>query len=337
MDKKALKEKLIETVRVIAFVIAFIIIVNALSTHMFSGNIAAVSNKQTANAYSFCEEPNNSIDVIALGNSDLMCGFVPATLWETQGITSCVAANNNQSIQQAQRILKDCMKMQKPKLVIMEIDSLYDGRGPEDVNSGKFGVFSTVFKDLAPKVMQSYVENAFPIFFYHNLWKKDADNNFRHKYSHGYYYNNTVYKLDQVNYMDKTDMRDYPINSNITALTELKNYCDENGLQLMLLELPSLSSWSYARHNAVEEIAGEIGVELLDLNLKYENIGISMTDSFRDEGNHLSHNAAVKISNYIANYIVHKYGLKDNRNDKYIAQFWNKSVECFYEYYKIEK
>ena len=44
--------------------------------------------------------------------------------------------------------------------------------------------------------------------------------------------------------------------------------CKERGIQLMLLEMPSASSWSYEKHQAVSEFARQNGLPFLDLNVE---------------------------------------------------------------------
>lgn len=101
--------------------------------------------------------------------------------------------------------------------------------------------------------------------------------------------------------------------------------------------MPSLTSWNYARHNAVSEISEELGVELLDLNFSYDEIGIDQTNCFRDKGNHLTYEAAAKTTVYLGNYIKENYDLEDHRNDERYSVRWNSDAENFKKYYKIEK
>lgn len=62
----------------------------------------------------------------------------------------------------------------------------------------------------------------------------------------------------------------------------------KNGAQLILVQVPSQTTWTYARHNAVNDYAKKNGIPFLDLDLKRKEIGFSWKTDSRDAGNHLN-------------------------------------------------
>lgn len=337
MNKDTVKKIITDSIRVLAFAIAFLLILELLSQTVFSAENSAGQNKRMADAYSFVEDEPNTTDIICLGSSDMYSGFVPITLWEQFGYTSTVSCCSHQTINEALTLLKKARETQDIKLVMLEVDTLYDGRGHDNVIRRENNLFENLFEKVDPSIFEMDVETRFPIFTYHNSWKLDNTKSKRRKYSHGYIFNKTVVKIPKSDYMEYTDEKDYPIPSNIVALKLFAEYCKQENLELVFVEMPSLTSWNHARHNAVSEISEELGVELLDLNFSYDEIGIDQTNCFRDKGNHLTYEAAVKTTVYLGNYIKENYDLEDHRNDERYSVRWNSDAENFKKYYKIEK
>lgn len=105
-NNRKLKSTVTETVKVIAFVLAFLILLEGLSLSVFSGRNAAKFNANLRDAYSFVEEPDYTIQIAGVGNSNLYSGFVPFSMWDECGYTSTICASPKQSISQSQNLLK---------------------------------------------------------------------------------------------------------------------------------------------------------------------------------------------------------------------------------------
>ena len=94
--------------------------------------------------------------------------------------------------------------------------------------------------------------------------------------------------------------------------------CRENGAQLLLVELPTVTSWNAARHRGVAEFAAARELEFLDLNLRYDQMGLDGAVAFRDAGNHLNVIGATAVTAYLGRYIARRYRLPDLRgNSRY--------------------
>lgn len=332
MDKENVKKPTKQYIKILAFILAFALLLQGLSLTAFSGEVISKYNRKRADSYAYLRDPENTTDVVCLGSSDMWSGFVPTTLWENYGYTSVVSSFSHQSVAQAQDMLEAIRKVQNPKLVILEIDTLYDGRGPEEViTPDSKSKLDNFFDIMDPARFEAKVTSDLSLFSFHNIWKDYQKMSHRSKYSHGYLYNDTVRKMKPKNYMIETEERDIPIASNSNELRAFAKYCKENDIQLLFLEMPSFSSWTYERHNAVQDLSDELGVDFLDLNFKYEDIGISVTDCFRDWGNHLNYYAACKVTDYLGGYIRDNYGISDRLNEPEVAGYWNDEVAKFKE------
>ena len=337
MIKKENVKKLIpQVLKVLAFALAFVVLLQSLSAFVFSGEKVSQISKRMADSYSYILEPENSVDVVCVGNSDIRSGFVPTELWEKYGYTSVVSSFTRQSISDSQRALKEICKSQKPKLVILEIDSLYDGRGPEDVINPHDTTPDNFFDSLKPDDFDNKISRDYSVFTFHNILQDRQRRSRRKQYAHGYLFCEDIRKIEYRDYMTKTDEIDIPIYSNTQQLRTFVKYCKKNDLPVLLLEVPSLSSWSYARHNAVQNLSDELGVEFLDLNLLYDEVGIDMRNCFRDDGNHLNYFGASAVTDYIGDYIGKNYGIESRRGDAELAEYWDNEVVQFKKINKIK-
>ena len=337
MTKENVKKLIPQVLKVLAFVIAFVVLLQTLSVFVFNGEKVSQISKRMADSYSFLSEPENSVDVVCVGNSDIRSGFVPTELWEKYGYTSVVSSFTRQSISDSQRELKEICKFQKPKLVILEIDSLYDGRGPKDIINSHDTTLNNFFDSLKPDAFENKISRDYSIFTFHNVLQDHDRRSRRRKYAHGYLYSDVIKKMEYRDYMAKTNELDVPNYTNSQQLRTFVKYCKENDLSVLLLEVPSLTSWSYARHNAVQNLSDELGVEFLDLNLLYDEVGIDMRNCFRDGGNHLNYFAAGAVTDYVGKYIGDNYGIESRRDDAELAEYWDNEVVQFKKINKIKQ
>ena len=336
INKENVKKLIPQVLKVLAFALAFVVLLQALSVFAFSGEKVSQISKRMADSYSYLLEPENSVDVVCVGNSDIRSGFVPTELWEKYGYTSVVSSFTRQSISDSQRALKEICKSQKPKLVILEIDSLYDGRGPEDIINPHDTTPDNFFDSLKPDDFDNKISRDYSVFTFHNILQDRQRRSRRKQYAHGYLFCEDIRKIEYRDYMTKTDEIDIPIYSNSQQLRTFVKYCKKNDLPVLLLEVPSLSSWSYARHNAVQNLSDELGVEFLDLNLLYDEVGIDMRNCFRDDGNHLNYFGASAVTDYVGDYIGKNYGIESRRGDAELSEYWDNEVVQFKKINKIK-
>lgn len=84
------------------------------------------------NAFSLMNEPEDSIDVLVVGDSESFTSISPYRLWEKQRITSYVCGQTGQHVIEAYNMLKRAYESQSPKLVILEANELFTCAEPEE-------------------------------------------------------------------------------------------------------------------------------------------------------------------------------------------------------------
>lgn len=254
-------------------------------------------------------EKENTIDVLIVGDSESYSSISPMQIWGEQGITSYVCGTPRQSLYESYRFISNSLKTQKPKIVIMEANALFR-------------------KYSLEKYIQSKGEDIFPIFEYHNRWKsiKKEDFHFDIQYTRdetlkGYRFSKKINAAQVKNYKKKTDQVKEIPSWNLHYIKKIQNLCQENHIELMLLSTPSTKNWNYAKHNRLVQLAKDMKIDYLDLNL-VDQVKINWNKDTRDKGDHLNYNGSHKVSKYLGQYLSQKKKVKNHKQDSYYSK-WN--------------
>lgn len=317
--------------KILAFVLSFVLLLEALSATVFSKKSAASYNNKLSSAYSFTNEPKNSIQIAGIGNSDLYSGFVPVTLWQEFGYTSTVVASPRQTPIQSYEMMTELMKNQHPDLLIIEVDMLYSSVPDNHSKVQSKNSFESFFDYMNTDNFQEIIEGHYSIFTFHDKWKKigrKEKSTVTAPNSHGYKYSNAVKKIVVNNYMSDTDASENISDVNAQYLDKMISYCKNNEIEVLLVEIPSVNSWNSERHNAVKLIAEKYNINFVDLNMCYDDMKFNVSEDFRDKGNHLNYNGANKATKYLGEYIKNNYSIDDRRGDA-AFNYWNESCKAF--------
>ena len=102
------------------------------------------------NARGFYGEPKNSIDLVVMGNSNAYSAYSPMLMWKKYGIPSYVVAEGAQNIAETVNILEELLTCQKPKLIILDVDLLWQGK--TQVSRVEGNVKSLIYKYIPIKI-----------------------------------------------------------------------------------------------------------------------------------------------------------------------------------------
>ena len=263
-------------------------------------------------------EPDNSIDVLFVGDSNAYASVSPLELWKNYGITSFVSATSAQPICETEDFVKAGFRNQSPKLVVLESDNLY-----RECTVGKYAF--TKLKTLIPLLQ------------YHDRWKLIGTElaGFRKNFTRtdafkGYVFDTTVapYMLSTEDYMQKASSYELGIAVE-WSLKDIKKQCDDHHAQLLIITAPNLN-WTYDRHNTVQQLADNLGVKYLDLNTAEDMQPIDWKTETKDFGVHVNHSGALKISEYTGKFIQDNYNIPDNR-DNPDYNYWNGYLQKYEE------
>ena len=285
------------------------------------------------------EIPNNSIDVLFLGASSFQKSISPMQVYEETGISSYNYSISSARIYMMYYFLQDILKTQKPKVVMVDIITLfYKSREEETEQRKSFDyndldliklkminddVFDTTFEEKA-----SYI---FPLLRYHSRWDelkiREVKDSFARYESNtrGFLMSNKLKSNHKGwSYMQPSDkkvfMQDY-VSEYFYKFVEL---CKKNDIEVVFVGIPDVRAWNYASSKEMAKLAKETNTVFLDLNDEVKCPLDWLTDT-EDGGYHMNIKGAQKITHAISKFFNENY--KFNREQTLEERnYWNKNL-----------
>ncbi len=280
---------------------------------LMNRSIYPLYNYATSGIY---EEEKGSIDVLAIGDSDVYSGFIPVNLWQRSGITSFSWGEPAQRPPETYTYLKRIYQNQNPKVVFIDVNHLFR---------------DDTLSDNLDSITRAAIEKPFPLVIYHrklynvrNLWADDRT------ITKGYLYRDDAMKpkMSKNHYKETAKIQEiHPITR--WYLERCVRLCQEHGSSVVLLYIPTYKEWKYKNHNAVMKLGEELDLPVLDLNLDMKDEIDWATDT-ADYGFHLNYSGACKVTDFLADYLASNYELEDHRGDAAYAQ-WQKDADAYQE------
>ena len=215
--------------------------------------------------------------------------------------------------------LNKTFENQSPKIVFLETNSIFR---------------KSYFKDE----ITYNEEQIFPVFRYHDRWKNLQLKDFSATVEYTANENNKGYYFTKKSkpatdkaikeYMKYSDVSAPILSTNRKYLNGIAKFCKNHGAKLVLISTPSTKNWNYQRHNAMEAISKDLGVDYIDTNLLRDDVPIDWKKDTKDKGDHLNYNGAVKLTDYVGKYLDDTKLFKDKRNDPSYDN-WNTCLDKF--------
>lgn len=293
----------------------------------------------------FYNEPENEFSVIYFGSSHAYASFSPLDIWKETGVKSYVFATQMQPMWASVTYLKEALKTQKPSLVVLECNMLY-----EDSDYMDDGTTHSYMDDLplsAAKAALAQVSApegkrlplVLPFVKYHSRWSSltRADFTFRRNAVRDPY---KGFVLLPHKTTDKPILRLYydpdaeplPLSAkNEQYLREFIEICAENDIDLWLVKAPcNISAKNYRKMLAAAAIGAEYGVPFDDFNSTavYDAVGIAAGENFFDQ-RHMDITGSRRFSRYFAALLTERYPNlpRDYENDEWARDFESYNAE----------
>ena len=267
-------------------------------------------------ASGYLAEPEDTIDVLILGDSEVYADFIPLQIWAEQGIAVYTCGTSDQKLYQTGEYLRTALRTQSPKVVILEANIPYRDSSRSDTVPQK-------------------LEELLPLLRYHDRWKqlglRDLSPRVRYtgiQRDKGYHFYWDAQPADTRGYMEERGECDPFPAKNAPLVRDLLDRCREHGAQLMLVSAPSTVNWSDARHDSVAALARELGVPYLDMNLLPGEVPIDWQRDSYDGGDHMNYRGARKVSACLGQYLAETGLFEDKRETPGYAA-WNRCLEEF--------
>lgn len=279
-------------------------------------------------------------ELLVVGNCESYENISPMKLWEEYGITSYIRGNSNQLIPQSYYLLREALRYEKPKVVLLNIQAMtVEEQSSEEYNRMVFDGM----KWSADKVRgilesrtdeESFTEYLFPVLRYHSRLSELSGEDFRYMFREkplksyqGYYLRADVRPYTEFPAQRRQSDYSFP-EKNVRYLERIADLCEENGISLVLMKAPSLyPEWVEAYEDQITAFAGERGICYLNTLLYGEKIGIDMDTDTYDEGLHLNVYGAEKMSVWLGKILKERYELGDYREDQRLALYYNQRLK----------
>lgn len=285
-----------------------------------------------------------SHEMLIMGNCESYENISPMTLWEEYGITSYIRGNSNQLIPQSYYLLKEALKYEKPKVVLLNIQAMaVEKQSLEEYNRMVFDGMRWSLEKLegilnSKTEEESLIEYIFPILRYHSRWSQLSAEDFRYAFRekplksyNGYYLRADIRPYTEFPSERRRSDYSFP-QKNVKYLEQIACLCQKNGIELVLMKAPSLYPvWVDPYEEQIKAFAMERGIPYINTLLVMDEIGLDMSTDTYDEGLHLNVYGAEKLSVWLGEKLRKEYGLTDFRSDTALAPVYNQRLE---EYHK---
>ena len=307
------------------------------------------------NVLDFYEE-ENELDVVFIGSSSIYRYWNPMRAWESEGIATRNYSVSSMHLATYLPAIKDILKTQKPELIVVEARRFSRKSGEkEGILMGARNMLDSLdYNASRLKAVHYYCEKmdipwneALTLYIdliqYHDNYEalstslnwKLSDNRIGNavvedKLYKGYALStkSEFFEDPSENLVDETTELN---EKNLILYDDLITFCQENEIPLLILAMPMvITEEESIEINSIKKITEEYGVAFVDLNQKYEEIGLDFSKDFLD-AHHVNVYGADKVTKYLASYLTKEYELEDHREDETYAS-WN----ILYEEYLID-
>lgn len=296
---------------------------------------------QTITTKGYYELPPNSIDVLFLGDSTMLNAVSPMELWNKYGIVSYNNSVSSVRTYGTYYLLKDALKTQTPKLVVIDSDTMFykynfnepHQRAHIDHLKDPYIKFELINDKNYPFSFMDKISTYFPLFRYHSRWSefkfKDLKKINKEYYSitKGFVMASSVKPSTNADtYMNEYDDKIQFENNSYEYLEKIYEYCQEKNITLMIMQLPNSRDWGKTQNKLIQEYADEHNIKFLDFNTF--DFGLNWDEDTKDAGAHLNVLGAMKLNEYLAEYLKNNFDLPDHREEELYAN-WHDDFKLY--------
>lgn len=338
---KIKKENVQNLVKAILF-LAIIFMLFLFFTYLFRNT----GRTARENILEYYEEEENSLDVVFVGASNVVRYWDPLRAWNEYGFTSRNYATLGMTADTYLYALKDALRTQNPKLVVVEArlfsrnyeKGIITAGGRNFLDSLEYGFFRAEAVKYYCETMGISRKEALSLYIdliqyhdnYETLIDKDhwalADNRVDDVEDYKRIYKGYGF-IDKVAFFDDSTeiaMRDERSELEETAkklYTDIIDYCQSNDINLMFVLTPIVVGENeVTRFNELAALAADYGVPFVDTNKLYDEMGIDFSQDFYSR-NHTNILGADKFTDYFAAYLTENYDLPDHRGESVYASW----------------
>ena len=296
----------------------------------------------------YYERPENSADVVVVGNSHVYRFWQDSYAWKELGIASATWSTSNMPFVTTRGVTKEMMETQKPKLLVVEAGMF--AKLTEGANDQIFLILASMKHDKNRySMINDYcnylgikgAERAkfyIPFIQFHDRWNDLNEGDFRQlkkSYLNSCYQQEWLETREQGNEFVDVQEDSKPLDPICeNALRDYLEYCKTLDCEVLFVYSPMWSgvgSGRKARYNYMADIIHEYGFDLVDYNdqATYDTLGLDLTTDIQDD-THVNVKGSLKFTKVLGQYIKDRYDIPDRRDQAEYAD-WTKTADEYYE------
>ena len=293
--EKNMKKEILKTG---IFIIIFVLILLGLT------KIFVPASKHSTIIKELYDEPENTLDVIFVGESSVYKGVSPMKIWEKYKITSYDYAASGAKLYNNYYSIKEALKYQKPKVIVLNTDQLFHDepfkegykRLLYDATRLNINKLEAISDPVQGNTRGEQISFVFPILRYHSRWSELGEEDFiKEKGKYEYIFKGQwVVKGIKAYDGKKLDKFQNLNEDEVKYFEKIARYCKDNNVELLAVEFPSIQTWNNDKKEKVKQIAKNNDVKFIDLHDVLNEIGFDWTKDTEDGGNHLNYRRSRK-------------------------------------------
>lgn len=323
--------------------------------------LAVRGNHNTVRLRGFYEEPENSLDVVFIGASDIFTGFSPVYAYDQFGYTSYMYAINGCPGSLYSYFLNEVLSRQDPQLIVVEVHGyLHEDDYLEREAPRRYFAESTPWSANKVKAIlnfegeKSKLSYFIPFAKYHGEWKNISEIEENRRYRKEIFGHPTILKGSTTTLRNEPLIPDYEVQNDYSkrdldektyeTLMEFIRICKQQDLKnVVFVRFPhpikeTEDYEKFQRANTLEQIVTEQGFRFINLERKVEDIGIDYVKDYYDR-DHLNLVGQKKLTKYLGGLIREEYITEPREQSaenkarwdlsvQYLPLLWEKAKQC---------
>ncbi|MDO4333618.1 MAG: hypothetical protein Q4C58_13160 [Eubacteriales bacterium] len=313
-------------------IIVFILLVSCIGSSVFR----ALNYKSTGGGggwQRFYAQKEDSIDVMFFGSSHAHCTVDLGYLWDNYGMAGYTLSAGSQMIDGTYYFVKEALKTQNPKVIVVEMM----GTTGNELADNAAVVYRNTMGMKWSADLREFVHYLAGNLNKDETWEQEI-------FAKIPIIHSRYAELEQADFEDPIPFMkgyrgsfecisfDYPAGADTQEVLELNQeklewlqkiiaLAKEKDVQLVLFASPySVPEERQMQFNRIAEIAAQNNVPFINFNHLYDEIGIDFAADMRDS-DHVNNAGAVKVTEYLAQYLKDNYEIPDRRSEKGYEQW----------------
>ncbi|MGN0519006.1 MAG: hypothetical protein ACI4II_09830 [Acutalibacteraceae bacterium] len=353
MSKKKIYFK--RTLRIVS-----LLLVVALASAFLQEYILCRYDSNKVRVDGFYMEDKDSLDVVFIGASELYAGFSSVYAYEKFGFTSYPLATQSMSSRVYKTALKEVLRTQNPKLIVIEINAfLYErfNEESEEANTRKYIDNVPLNANKIKFINENFdfadrFEYYFPFLKYHSTWDEYPYNfpNVAYNlklHNRGYSLLKGMKTSAKIFHSKKKDIINTDLSSDNTRLPlvpklegllrDLLQFCKDEGLDnVVFMRMPHIvlndKYDRFARTNTAGTIIEEYGYEFLNFERYPELLNLDIKHDFYNS-DHLNIYGCEKMTEFLGTLFMRDFGIKKSVLTPQQKEKWDSCIPYYHKYY----